>query len=137
MATMETRLVVLGEKPKPSQREINWAIATLASLDTGSKWPTGDELGEGDAILEYDLSLRSPGADPFRVKGRQVMHGILSEQGLPDAAPEVEAALLSMMRPLKTRALELVAGVASRGAEGAETVAEGDASARPRETPAQ
>ena len=138
-ATMETRLVVLGGKPKPSPREINEAIATLASLHARSNGPVeaGDEAGEGDVILDFDLSLRSQGADPFRVKGKQVLHGILTEYGLPDAAHEIGTALLNMVRPIKTRAQELVTGNANRGTTGPQTAAEGDVTPRPRETPAQ
>lgn len=119
LATVESRLVKLGEQPKPSARQINDAIATLASLRTrqeqlvgaGAGKEVGGEIGEGDVVLGYDLTLRAQGADPFRVKGRQVLHGILTRYGRPDAAHDMETALLGIVRPLKTHALKLVAGV--------------------------
>lgn len=101
------RIVKIGDPLPPSAREIQNAIDVLLAAKARCA-PVADEGDPGDAFLLYDVTLRVHGEEGFRIRGQRHMHRVLTEDQLPAAAETLDAEFLSLLRPLRGYALQLI-----------------------------
>lgn len=108
LPSTEQRLVKMGEVAAPSARMLQKALEAIIQSKACADVGLANDVKPGDVFLLYDLSLRLHGQEPYRVCDQIPMHGILTQDGLPDAPAVFEQALAQLIRPIKSYATGLI-----------------------------